>query len=90
MCKVPYSPGGGGGDIMAAGKNITWKKGKGGSNITFHIILRLLGIISGGEKGKGTVISGGRNQDFKKMGGGRISSCREHYIPLYGSFPKWI
>ena len=59
---------------MAVGKNITWKKGERESNITFSKILGLL------RKGDGNF--GEENQDFKKSGWGRISSCREHYTPL--------
>ena len=39
------------------GKNITWKKERGRSNIIFPIILGLLGRISSWEKGKGTEVS---------------------------------
>ena len=46
---------------MAVGKNIMWKEGKGGSNIIFPIILRLLGRILSWEERKGTEI-GKENQ----------------------------
>ena len=45
------------------------------SNIIFPMILRLLGRISSGEDDRNF---GEENQDFKKLGWGRISSCREH------------
>ena len=50
------------GNIMAAGKNITWEKG---NNIIFPIILRLLGRILSEENGKGTEISGKKIKMFK-------------------------
>ena len=34
------------GNIIVVGKNITWKKNERGSNIIFHIVLRLLGRTS--------------------------------------------
>ena len=53
------------GNILAVRKNIAWKKG---SNIIFHI-LRLLGRISSGEKGKETKISGKKIKIYKNGGG---------------------
>ena len=63
---------------MAVGKNITWKKER-RNNIPFPIILRQLGIISSGEE------DGNFGEDkkySKKLGWGRISSCKELYTPL--------
>ena len=57
------------------------EKRKGGSNIFFAIILRLLGRISSREEGKGDGICGEVNQVEKKWVG-RISSFRELYTPL--------
>ena len=69
------------GNIMALGKNIKWKKGK-GEAIIFPWTLWLLGRISIGEEGKGRDGNlGGENQDFKKHGRGRKSSCRELCTP---------
>ena len=55
---------------MAVGKIITWKKRVRGSNIIFPLIFRLLGRISGGEKEKGTDISGKKSR-FKERGMGK-------------------
>ena len=47
---------------MAVGKNITWKKGKVGSNMIFPIILELLVRISRGEKGRGQKFRGRKSK----------------------------
>ena len=46
---------------MAVGKNKTWKKGYGASNIIFPMIFRLLGRISSEEKGRGRKSRGKKN-----------------------------
>ena len=53
------------GNIMAVGKNITWKKAEGESNIIFSKVLRLLGRISSMKKGKGTEIPGKKTKILK-------------------------
>ena len=50
-------------------------------NITFPLMLRLLGRISGGEAGKEKEICR-RKSRLKKWVWGRISSCMELYTPL--------
>ena len=57
------------GNIMAVGKNITWKKRERGSIIIFPIILRLLGRISRGEERKWTKILGKKINIFKNGDG---------------------
>ena len=61
-------------NIMDVGKNITWRER--GINIIFSIIIRLLGRISSGAKGRG-------REFLWRISRGGISSCRELYTPLF-------
>ena len=64
------------------------EKREGGSNIIFPTIYRLLGRTSSGKKLKGTKILE-KKINTKKMGWGRISSCREFHTPLQEEIGKW-
>ena len=59
------------------GKNITLNKREKGRNTISSMILR----VSSGEEGEGTKIVV-KKVKIEKMGRGRMSSCRELYIPL--------
>ena len=75
--KVPNSPG----NIMAVGKNITWKRGKGKQ---YYLPYDIEDVGKNIKCGKWDGYFGEENQDFKKWGGwGRISSCRELYTSLH-------
>ena len=65
---------------MSWGKNLTWKKRLRGSNIVCSIILRLLGRISSGEKGR--KISG-KKIKINKNGVGEEYQVKEFYAPLH-------
>ena len=68
---------------MAVGKDIAWKKGKGKQK---HLLYNFGAVgenIKWGKgKGDGRIIRR-RKSRFKKMGWGRISSCRRLNTPLF-------
>ena len=68
---------------MAAGKEYNVEKRERGSHIIFPVILRLLGKISGGEDGKGTVSLRKKIKIEQKWGWGRTSSITLYTPALF-------
>ena len=66
-------------EYHGCGEDYNVEKREKGSNVPFPIILRLRRRIS---RGEGCGSFGEEIRDLKKLGWGRISSCRELYTPL--------